>query len=224
MEKLNVKVGLVFTQVMFCDGQGRTHRHQVMTDLANPWKSIKEVLGLVKKTLYFNQSIEEDHQIDLINIELKYKNVNFMSILQSLREELRFYLSEGCLVSIQTMDDNEEAVEMEELQMVQGRQLAYLRAADELEQDLISVFYMEGVIFPLYRKEKGTIFVEHAVEHGVEERERIFSGGKRIQPEWNMGGKIFPAWKGAKHRRGSPNLAHFGSGEESQNAVRLWDG
>ncbi|MEW9671760.1 hypothetical protein [Ammoniphilus sp. 3BR4] len=224
MEKLNVKVGLVFTQVMFCDGQGRTHCHQVMTDLANPWKSIKEVLGRVKKTLYYSQSIAEDSPIDLINIELKYKNVNFMSILQSLREELRFYLSEGCLVSIQTMEENEEAAEMEELQMVQGRQLAYLRAADELEQDLISVFYMEGVLFPLYRKEKGTIFIEQAVEHGMEERERIPFGGKRIQLGWNMGRKQCSTWKGSKHRRGSPNVNYMPSGEVGQNTVRLLDG
>lgn len=103
MEKLNVKVGYVFTQVMFCDDQGKLHFHQVMTDVDKPWESVKEVLMMVKQALCMDKPKGYYRLIQSVTVDLQYKKVNFSSLLETLREEMEFYLSEGCQVSIRTI-------------------------------------------------------------------------------------------------------------------------
>ncbi len=111
MEKLHVTVGFVFTQVMFCDGHGKLHFHRVMTDVDKPWKSVKEVLGLVKNALGVLLLMA-------VQVEFQYKQIHFSSLLASLREQLVSYLTNGCQLTIQVFDVVEEPENMEEVEEV----------------------------------------------------------------------------------------------------------
>ncbi|RXT08782.1 hypothetical protein [Ammoniphilus sp. CFH 90114] len=224
MDKLNVRVGLIFTQVMFCDGNGKLHYYRVMTDLASPRKSIREVFSMMKKTLLESPWQDGRNPFDLIHIELKYKNINYTSILESLREELGHYLSEGCLVNIQTVNENEEAVEMKEFELVQSRRLGNLSYIHKSDQDLTSIFYMEGVIFPLYRQETGIMQVDDSVEQKWMNRTSMVYTDRKVRPEMRTRGHYISQLNTTEHRRGSPQTSLVAERRSGENAVKLWDG
>jgi hypothetical protein len=110
MDKLKVLVGLVYTQLMFCDKHGKLQFHRVMTDADRPWTSIKEVLRMVKQALCMDKPIGYNCLIQSVHIEIQYWGIHFTSILQTLREEMERYLSEDCELSIQTIKDYDEIV------------------------------------------------------------------------------------------------------------------
>lgn len=144
MEKLHVTVGYVFTQVMFCDGRGKMHFHRVMTDVDKPWKSVKEVLGLVRSALGVLLLMA-------VQVEFQYKQVHFSSLLAALREELMNYLDKSCQLTIQVFDESvEEPANVEE-------EICEEVHMDETETIVVQEMGQakprtENRLFPIYRE------------------------------------------------------------------------
>lgn len=174
MEKLHVQVGFVFTQVMFCDGRGKVHFHRVMTDVDKPWRSVKEVLELVKGALGVLLLMA-------VQVEFQYRQVHFSSLLASLREELTHYLDKRCQLTIQVFEEEyveehvEEPASMEEEIYEEVYEEAPMDEAQayealELEQTRDSV---ENRMFPIYREADATLIrIERANDRIVEAWDR----------------------------------------------------
>jgi hypothetical protein len=110
MDKLKVFVGLVYTQLMFCDEHGKLQFHRVMTDVDRPWLSIMEVLRMVKQALFMDKPIDYNFLIQSVHIDIQYRKNHFASILETLREKMERYLSEDCKLSVRTTKDYYEFV------------------------------------------------------------------------------------------------------------------
>ncbi len=187
MEKLNVQVGLVFTQAMFCDEQGKLQFHRVLTDLDKPWESIQEVLEMVKQGV--NQVIESLH------IEFEFREVNYMRTLDSLRDELAYYAEEGCLITIRNGLENDNA---------EGGEIMERGYADLVEKvDLGSTFYMEGVIFSLYRQDRASAVEYPTIEHETALRGK-FAFKRQLAAPTITGHEFHILKKGSMYGRGSP--------------------
>ena len=119
MEKLNVTVGFIFTQVMFCDDHGKLHLHRVMTDVDKPWESVEEVLGLVKEGLSLDKPNFIHRLMTTIQIHLEYKMVHFQSYLMTLHDKLSAAFS-NCLILIKDLQEEaaQPAIEQQEEQWV----------------------------------------------------------------------------------------------------------
>lgn len=189
MEKLNVQVGLVFTQAMFCDGQGKLQLHRLSTDLDKPWESIQEVLEMVKQSV--------NHPFESLHIEFQFKEVNYMSMLASLRNELVYYIEEGCLISIRNAQEDHYA---------EGGETMERGYADLVEkEDLGSTFYMEGVIFSLYRQDKASVFEYPTIEHQTALRGK-FAFKRQLGRHSVTGQEFHIMKKGSMYGRGSPGF------------------
>lgn len=154
MEKLHVQVGYVFTQVMFCDGHGKLHFHRVMTDVDKPWRSVKEVLGLVKNALGVLLLMA-------VQVEIQYKQVHFSSLLASLREELINYLDKRCQLTIQVFDETVEEPVIREEEMVGEVQMdePQVFVAEEVEEVGQDIPTIESRLFPIYREVDATLTI-----------------------------------------------------------------
>jgi len=147
MEKLNVTVGFVFTQVMFCDSHGKLQFHRVLTDVDKPWESVKEVLGLVKEALSMDQPKVVRGLMAAIQVHLEYKKVNFQHYLVRLRDELAVAFS-NCLIYIENLYEDEELIaDQEEVEEIVAMECESAEFAEDAEgfhaeiQPNLFVFY-----------------------------------------------------------------------------------
>lgn len=157
MEKLNVKVGFVFTQVMFCDGQGKLQFHRVLTDVDKPWESVKELLGLVKQTLTMDKPKIMNNMMRAIHVEFEYKTIQFMTLLTTLRNQLLAAFS-NLKVMIEGLE--EEVCVTEEQGQVVDVAMEFEESVVRIEeaQELSNEVGMDGMhpSFMMY-KEEGSI-------------------------------------------------------------------
>ncbi|WP_134702384.1 hypothetical protein [Ammoniphilus sp. YIM 78166] len=191
MEKLNVQVGLVFTQAMFCDGQGKLQFHRAMTDLDKPWVSIQEVLEMVKQSV--------DDVIESLHIEFEFKEVNYMRVLNSLRDELDYYMEEGCPISIRNGVQNDDTKGGENMER------GYAELVEK--EDLGSTFYMEGMIFSLYRQDCASAVEYPTIEHETALRGK-FAFKRQLAAPTITGHEFHILKKGSMYGRGSPRNYH----------------
>jgi hypothetical protein len=152
-----------------------------MTDLDKPWESIQEVLEMVKQSV--NQVIESLH------IEFQFKEVNYMRTLDFLRDELAYYIEEGSLISIRNGVENHNA---------EGGDLVQ-------KEDLGSTFYMEGVIFSLYRQDKAAVLEYPTIEHETALRGK-FAFKRQLGVPSITGHEFHILKKCSMYGRGSPGI------------------
>jgi hypothetical protein len=215
MDKLKILIGLVYTQLMFCDEHGKLQFHRVMTDTDRPWISIKEILRMVKQALCMDKPIGYNRLIKSVHIDIQYWGVHFGFILQTLREEMKRYLSEGCELTIQTIKDYEEGERAEkklEDWEVRIWKLSPLEAMDhnELDSNMIQVLWdQKEWDVPL-------IYTECSIPKCIYEpyepfKERIMDSTLLIEDRMpilliDRGQSV---GKKENNLRGSPNVSHF---------------
>jgi hypothetical protein len=215
MDKLKVLVGLVYTQLMFCDKQGKLQFHRVMTDTDRPWTSIKEVLRMVKQALCMDKPIGSNCLIQSVQIDIQYWGMNFASILQTLRKKMEQYLPEECELSIQTIKDYREIVEERAREKVEDWEASLwefspLEVMDHIEQpDVIQEIWVQKEWYePLIYTEYGLPLLRY--ERYEPFKGRIMSYEMPFDdplPTSSIDG-IRSNWKKENDLRGSPNESH----------------
>ena len=214
MEKLKVLVGLVYTQLMFCDEHGKLQFHRVMTDADRPWISIKEVLRMVKQALCMDKPIGYNRLFQSVHIDIQYWGVHFDSILQTMRKKMERYLSEDCELSIQTIKDYDEIVGERTEKKVDDWEASIwefspLEAMHHNEEpDIIQVLGIQKECnMPLLYTEYGTYIYRFEPYEPFKRRILNYQLEDSIPILAIDEGQS--SWKKENDLRGSPNVSHY---------------
>lgn len=214
MDKLKVLVGLVYTQLMFCDEHGKLHFYRVMTDADRPWLGIKEVLRMVRQALCMDKPIDYNLMIQSVHIDIQYRKVHFDSILEKLHEEMECYLSGGCEIFIKTTNDKYEVFGERTEEKVEDWRASIWRfnPSETLdyneEPDIIEVLRVQHEWYlPLICSEYGAPMQSYGQYKPF--KERIMGGelllGDKIPTLFIVGGPS--NWKKENDLRGSPDVS-----------------